>query len=180
MRKFLYIVLAITFVISVSGCTASQKSFDEYLQILENYSQDSKDEIDGALDAVEDGLARVTSLITEAEKGEAPTAGEGDPIVDLTKQGAGAAAPFLPFPFNVLIGLVPFGVAWLRAKNRADKRTAEEALLIAGLQTLKKNDRESFDKFIEYRDLATKGLLTAKQTAELLEGISSIRAKFSS
>jgi len=180
MRRFLYIVLAITFVIGLSGCTAGQKSLDEYLKILENYVKQSEEKVDNALGAVEEGLGKVTELITAAEKDEAPVIGENDPVVGMAKTGATAAAPFLPFPFNVLIGLVPFGVAWFRAKNRADRRTAEEALLIAGLQTLKKNDRESFDKFVEYRDLAAKGLLTAKQTAELLEGINGIRAKFSS
>ncbi len=180
MKRYLSLLLIVVLGFSFVGCTAAQgKSFDDTIKIIKAYADSGKEKTDKILNATGEALERMTKLITAAEKDEEPKLAEGDPVVDMVKKGADVAKPFLPFPFNLIVGLVPFGVAWLRARGRANKRTAEEALLIAGLQTLKKQDPEAFKKFIEYRDLAAKGLLTAKKTAELLEGINKIRAVYS-
>lgn len=180
MKKCLSVLLIAVLGLGIVGCTAEQKAqFAEYMKVVKEYADTSKEKTDELISAAEEAIGKVTDLITEAEKDEAPKLAEGDPVVDAVKGGAAAAQPYLPFPFNLIVGLVPFGVAWFRAKTRADKRTAEEALLIAGLQKLKQTDPEAFKKFIEYRDLAAKGLLTAKKTAELLEGINKIRAIYS-
>ena len=180
MKRYLSLLLIVVLGFGIVGCTEAQKKqFAEYMKTVKEYADTSKEKTDEFIGAAEKAIGKVTDLITAAEKDEEPKIAEGDPVVDMTKRGADAAKPFLPFPFNLVVGLVPFGVAWLRARSRADKRTAEEALLIAGLQKLKQENPEAFKKFIEYRDLAAKGLLTAKKTAELLEGINKIRAIYS-
>jgi len=176
MKKYLFLVLI---VMASAGCV-QVATLTDGLKALEACSAETQEKSEELIKAADTALVKIADLITEAEKGVAPKIAEGDIIVDISKKAASAAAPFLPFPFNVVVGLVPFGVAWFRARSRADKRTAEEGLLVVALQSLKKEDPEAFKKFVTYRDMAAKGLMTAKKTSELLAGINSIRAKFAS
>ncbi len=142
--------------------------------------------ISAALDALKEttksfgeGIDKLDKVTTEAEKDKAPVVPDDDAIQNALRRGAAAAQPFVPFPFNYLLPLVPAAVGWFRANSQRKKREEEESLLISGLQLLKKHNPDAFAFWVKCRDAAVNGKLKASELERVLQGIADVRARTS-
>ena len=182
MRRYAIVLLVALSLGSMgAGCSEAQKkSFADnsvkFMEFLEN----GQAKTDEALEVAGDAMAKLDAALKRAESDEPVKLPTGDDkVTELVETGANAAKPFVPYPFNYLVSLIPVAVGWFRANSKKKKREMEEALLVLSLQRLKKEDRPAFDKVMEYRNMVSQGLMTAKQFAGYLEGINEIRAKYS-
>jgi hypothetical protein len=164
-----------------AGCSEAQrKSFAANSVKFMEYLEKGQEKTDEALEVAGAAMERLDAALKRAESDEPVKLPTGDDAVtDLVDKGADAAKPFVPYPFNYLLTLIPAVVGWLRAKSKEKRREMEEALLVLSLQRLKKEDRATFDKVMKYRDMVSQGLMTAKEFATYLQGINEIRAKYS-
>jgi len=180
MKRYLCLALVLCLGLGVVGCTAEQKkSFEQARIKFMEQIDDGKEKTDEALKVAGEALAKLDTILDRAESDVPVTVPSGDPVVDMIGTGAKAAQPFVPYPFNYLLLLAAPLAGWLRANTKKKKREAEEGLLVMALQRLKNDNPEAFSDFLKYRDMAAKGLLSAKEFAELLEGINSVRLKYS-
>jgi len=182
MRRYVIVLLVALSLGSMgAGCSEAQrKSFaDNSVKFME-YIKDGQEKTDEALAVAGDAMAKLDAALKRAESDEPVKLPTGDDkVTDLVETGANAAKPFVPYPFNYLLTLIPAAVGWFRANSKTKKREMEEALLVLALQRLKKEDPPAFEKVMKYRDMVSQGLMTAKQFAGYLEGINEIRAKYS-
>ncbi len=181
-RRFWVIALLVALCIGTmgAGCSEAQKkSFSDNSVKFMEYLEKGQEKTDEALKVAGDAMEKLDVVLKRAESDEPVELPTGDDAVtDLVNKGAAAAKPFVPYPFNYLLTLIPVAVGWFRANTQKKKREMEEALLVLSLQRLKKEDRPTFDKVMKYRDQVSEGLMTAKQFATYLQGINEIRAKY--
>lgn len=155
----------------------------ESLQVKDG-EEAKQDMISAALAALKEttksfgkGIDKLDKVTTAAESEKVPVASNDDAIQAALRRGAAAAQPFIPAPFNYLVTLIPAAVGWFRANNKRKKREEEEALLISGLQLLKKHNPDAFAFWVKCRDAAVNGKLKASELERVLEGIDEVRAR---
>ena len=183
LRKFCVVALLVALCVGTmgAGCSEAQKkSFMDNSTKFMEFMEEGQEKTDEALKVAAAAMAKLDVVLKRAESDEPvklPT--EDDAVTDLVDKGVKAAKPFVPYPFNYLLPLIPVAVGWFRASTQRKKREMEEALLVLALQRMKKKDRPAFDNVMKYRDIVSQGLMTAKDFASYLQGINEIKAKYS-
>ncbi len=183
LRKFAVVALLMALCVGTmgAGCSEAQKkSFTDSSVKFMEFMEKGQEKTDEALKVAGDAMEKLDAVLKRAESDEPVKLPVGDDrVTDLVNKGVDAAKPFVPYPFNYLLTLIPVAVGWFRANTQKKKREMEEALLVLALQRLKKEDRPAFDNVMKYRDMVSQGLMTAKQFASYLQGINEIKAKYS-
>lgn len=186
-RRTWFAVVLCLGLLCMSGCALLQGQGED-TKTGQDYISAALDTLEGGTKKFGEGIDYLDKITTEAEKDKPPAVVAPDGLTDAIAGGAAATAPLLPPPFNLIVGalatLLPAGAGWLRARKKektaltlAEKREQEEALLIAGLQLLKKHNPEAFASWVKCRNAAVNGKVRAAELAELLQGIEEVRAR---
>lgn len=172
-------LIALLLVFAVSGC-----AYTEMMTTIRRGYEENKEKTEEVVAEADKALVRLGELIDDAANDKVPDIASDDrsDVAEAASDITETVAPFLPTPWNgivtALAGLIPGIGAWIKANSARKKRELEEVLLIKALNELKHTEPEMFAQFLKYRDKIAQGMLTAKQVIALLNGIESIKTKY--